>query len=143
MVNDVLDGISNALYKVFEGVEIRTEGLEQGFVAPSFFVDIVSTMDTPLLGNRAFRTMEFDVSYFPESETELNNECEKVASQLYGALRFIDLLDGTKLRGLELNHKVVDDVLHFFVKYKPIVYYIAEIPEKQGEIDVSVEVKHD
>lgn len=141
MVNDVIDGISNALYENFEGVEIRSEGIEQGYVEPSFFIECVSTTEIPLLGDRAYRSMLFDVHYFPSSEHEENKELQTVASMLYKVLRRITLLDGDMLNGLRLNHKITDGVLHFFVEYKPTIFYVGDKPSMQEDLRYKVGVE--
>lgn len=143
MIKEIIDGISNALYANFQQVDIVSEGIEQGFTEPTFFIGVVETSEIPLLGNRAYRSMLFDIQYFPLSKNEPNNEIELTASKLYKILRRITLLDGDMLNGLRLNHKTEDGVLHFFVEYKPIVYYVGEAPDLQEEISYSVEVKNE
>lgn len=140
MIKSILDGISNALYSNFENVQIVSEGIEQGIEEPCFFIDIFSEKELPLTGNRAYRVLDVDVHYFPKTET--NEEIAEVASQLYFALRRIKLLDGSTINSLNsMYHRTTDGVLHFFVSYKPIVYYPKEESEKQGELDQKVGIK--
>lgn len=143
MVSDIVDGISNALYENFEGVDILSEGIEQGFTEPCFFIMVVDASEKPLIGNRAIRDVLIDIHYFPEDENEPNAEIERVASNLYGVLRRIELPDGTLLNGLKLRHENKDLVLHFFVEYKPIVHYESEIYDDMETLTNEIEVRND
>lgn len=121
MVNEIIKGLSRALYDNFEGVTIYVDNVEQGFKTPSFFIRMVSASETPLIGNRAKRNCSFGIYYFPKKDS--NEEIQRVASQLYAILRQIKLLNGDSLNGLKLEHEIVDGTLMFFVQFKPIVYY--------------------
>lgn len=121
MVNDIVNGISNALYRNFEGVEIYSDRLEQGFKEPCFFILSLLSSEDRLLGDRAKRTLQFDIHYFPKGG---NDEIHEVEQNLYGILRRIKLLNGDMLNGLKLHSEVVDGVLHFFVQYVPIIRYV-------------------
>lgn len=134
MVNDIIDGISNALYANFEGVAIYSESIEQGFDEPCFFVMPLNPSETPLIGVRAYRSVPLDIHYFPKSKTAPNAEMEGVASKLYGILRRIALLDGNSLNGMKLHHEIQDNVLHFFVEYKPIIKYMRDPDEMQEDL---------
>lgn len=140
MVKDLIDAVSNALYANFEQVDIMSEGIEQGFEAPTFYIHLVDASEKRLLGDRAIRNVSLDVHYFPMSENEPKAEINVIASKLYGVLRRIDLLDGTSINGLNLHHEIEDDVLHFFVEYKPIVYYVGEKPDMQEEVTHELEI---
>lgn len=124
MVNDIINGISNALYKNFEGVEIYSDRLEQGFKEPCFFILSLISSEDRLLGDRAKRTLQFDIHYFPKGD-----EIHEMEQNLYGVLRCIKLLNGDMLNGLKLHSEVVDRVLHFFVQYVPIIRYVGDEPE--------------
>ena len=120
MVNDIIDGISNALYENFNDVEIYSDKLPQGFKKPCFFILSLISSEDRLLGDRAKRTLQFDVHYFPKGG---NSELYEVEQKLYEVLRHIQLLNGDSLNGLKLHGEIEDGVLHFFVQYLPIVHY--------------------
>lgn len=143
MVNNIIDGISNALYENFEGVTIHSESIEQGFNEPCFFVMPLNPSEAPLLGDRAYRSVPLDIHYFPKSKTAPNAEMDGVASKLYGILRRINLLDGNSLNGMKLHHEIQDDVLHFFVEYKPIIKYMREPDELQESLTHEVGITND
>lgn len=132
MVNDLITGLSRTLYDNFDGVTIYVDNVEQGFETPSFFVYLVSSFESPLLGNRAKRVCLFDIHYFPK--TEKNEELQGVASKLYVILRQIKLLNGDSINGFKLEHEIDDGVLHFFVKYNPIIYYPSVESEAMSNI---------
>lgn len=134
MVNDIVNGISNALYENFEGVEIYSDRLEQGFKEPCFFILSLIGSEDRLLCDRAKRTLQFDIHYFPKGG---NDEIHEVEQKLYGVLRCVKLLNGDSLNGLKLHSEVVDRVLHFFVQYAPIVHYVKDGVETMGNL------KHD
>ena len=133
MVNEIIKGLSIALYNNFEGVNIYVDDVEQGFEEPAFFIYNVSASENRLLGQRAKRHYMFDIFYFPKTKT--NEEIQRVASQLYAILRQIKLLNGSLINGFRLEHKTIDGVLHFFVKYNPIVRYPVETSESMNELD--------
>lgn len=143
MVSDLINGISNALYNNFEGVDIYSESIEQGFSEPCFFVVTLNSSETPLLGVRALRSVDFNVQYFPSNKHAENAEIEAVAAKLYGVLRRITLLNGDSVNGMNLHHETQDGVLHFFVKYRAVIYYPVEPVETQGSFSHSVGVNND
>lgn len=140
MVSDIVDGISNAIYANFQGVTVYSEKIEQGLVEPCFFIMPLNPSETPLIGDRAYRTVPIDVHYFPISKSEPNKEMEQTASKLYGVLRRLQLLDGNSLNGMNLHHEIEGGVLHFFVEYKPIIIYVSEPDAMQENLTHNTEV---
>ncbi len=120
MINKIIDGIIAAIVSEFgEGCEIYTESVEQGFEEPSFSILCLNPTINQKLGKRYFRTNQFCIYYFPESD-EKRSECHAVAERLIGALELITV-DGDLCRGTEIHYEVVDDVLSFFVNYDMFV----------------------
>lgn len=139
MVNDILDGITNALYNNFVDTRIHTDSLEQGFTEPCFFVLELAEEEIPLLNLRAKRNITFNVQYFPSQKS--NRELREMASKLFPVLKRIELLDGTLLNGFNLRNEIVDGVLHFFVEYKPIIRYKSEQHENMENMSQNINVK--
>lgn len=139
MVNEIIKGISRTLYQNFQGSTIYVDNVPQGMKKPSFFIMNIEDVETPLLGNRAMREMAFVIHYFPK--TEKNEELHEVASQLFGLLRRIKLINGDSLNGLKLHREIEDSVLFFYVQFKPIVYYPNEEKVGMGAMDYSVGMK--
>jgi len=121
MVNNLIDGISIKLNQVFgDGMKIYSESVEQGLKEPCFFIAVLNPSQNQMIGLRYFRQHPFDIHYFPAIPGN-NEEIQAVASQLLDALEYITLLDGSMVRGTEMNHEKVDGVLHFFVQYNMFV----------------------
>lgn len=123
MVNELLYGITTALHSHFEYYPIYADTVEQGLHEPCFFVLPLSASESPLLGRRAFRDVSFDIHYISRDKRE---QLELVASDLYPLMRQITLLDGSLVNGLDLHHEIHDGVLHFFVRFKPVIRYQGE-----------------
>lgn len=139
MTNDVVNGISVALYENFKDVKIYTDEVPQGTKKPCFFILPLDGFETPLIGDRVQRTMPFVVHYFPK--TEKNQELCEVADELYGVLRRIKLLNGDSLNGLKLHHEIDSSILFFYVQFKPILRYVTERATNMGTLDQTVGFK--
>ena len=141
MINDILSGLTNGIYQEFgSGYKIYTEDVEQGLSEPCFFIAVLEAQQVRIIGNRYMLTAVLDVHYFP-SEKAKNKEMQDVASRLYKVLERITFLDGDMLNGFELKWEVVDDVLHFFVTYKPTVKYFEAAEEQMAEVTVVAKTK--
>lgn len=143
MVNEIIDGLSVALSDAFDGITIYSESVAQGLQEPCFFILNLTAEEVRLIGNRAKRNMGFDIHYFPKSKVAPKSECQSIAERLYPVMREITLLDGSKVLGLNLNHEIVDGVLHFNVEFKPTIVYVGERPEDMQTLDVNQSVKGD
>lgn len=130
MVNEIVNGISNAIYSEFPNVSIYTESVEQGLSKPCFFIFPLNPSESPLIDNRAIRKIPFVIQYLTKNESEIHS----VAENLFSTLRRIELLDGNQINGLNLKYEMKDGVLHFFVEYMPIVYYIKPKAEEFGDM---------
>lgn len=109
-VNDVVDGVAAALFAAFPEIKRYEERIEQGGKGPAFFIGLVSGGQTKQLGRRYRRTQTFDVHYFhPDDE---NRPQREIAERLYSALEIIELPDG-RARTANMNHQIVDGVMHF------------------------------
>lgn len=109
-VNDVVDGVASALYAAFPHIKRYEERIEQGGKEPAFFIGLVNGGQTKQFGRRYRRAQTFDVQYFhPGDENRAQRE---VAERLYSALEMIGLPDG-RARTANMNHQIVDGVLHF------------------------------
>lgn len=118
MINDIIDGLSVALYDAFPSCKIYSEQVKQGLQEPCFFIDTVTSLEKPLLKDRVKREIELDIHYFTKGD---NAERQRVAADLYQLFKFVTLLNGDTLRGWKLSHEIVDGVLHFYVTFKPIL----------------------
>lgn len=139
MINDIVNGISNAIYEQYgQDKKIYTESIEQGFTEPCFFIAVLETTQARYIGNRYKLTVPVNVHYFPATNAK-KREMQDVAQTLYYALQRITLVNGDMLNGFKLHWEIVEDVLHFFVNYMPIVSY--QMAAKTVMEDLTVNTK--
>lgn len=116
MINKIINGICLALSSNFgEEREIYTEAVEQGLEDGSFFVLCLNPTNSRFLGERYYRTNQFCIHYFPQTDNP-NSECLEVLEELYDTLELIDV-DGDLVRGTNMSSEMTDGVLQFFVNY--------------------------
>ena len=91
MINEVLKGITDALYAAFgDDYEIHTEASMQDMEEPAFFVRCINP-DVPRgLTGRRKATLLFIVQYFPESD-EPKKEINTVYERLSECLDLIEV----------------------------------------------------
>lgn len=133
MVNNIVLGIAQKIRTVFSetNYSLYTENIEQGFKEPCFFVSLISHTQKQRLGNRYRETYSFDISYYPSADGSTNEECLEVAEGLYEILEYITA-DSDLLRGININSKITEGILHFYVDYN--IFVIREkIPETNME----------
>jgi hypothetical protein len=134
MVNDIIDGIVIKIDSLFGGDAIvHTEGVEQDFQEPCFFVKLLSASHKQVLNNRYYLEHFFDVHYFPGT-SDKNTEMYETASRLSG-LEYITS-GGKLIRGTKMRYETVDGVLHYFVQYNYYAYMTKEEVEKMQSISV-------
>jgi hypothetical protein len=117
MVNDLVVGISRKLYALFgDEYRIYAEHIPQDLQPPAFYVRLLQSGVTPIVGRRYFRNHSFDVHFFPvENETELQ-QCYAAEAILLEGLEYVTIDDLT-YRGTSRRTEIVDNVLHMFVQY--------------------------
>lgn len=145
MISKLLDDISANLYAHFKTENIYLEQVEQKKeITPCFFLMPISELDIALIGNRAKRNITIDVMYKTET-MEQRTELLTVANQLYSVLRFLYEIDENNEKTTKrvafansMRHEIVDDVLHFIVNYKVIVYYTEDPSAIMENLDIEV-----
>ena len=141
MLNEIVNGIGLKLSKSFNGIDIHKEELEQGFEEPSFFIDLLNTSEKQIIGNRYLRSYLFDIVYFPKKKS--SEEIFEVLDKLYSVLEYIELDDGTLIRGIERSSREEDRILHFFITYEMFIYKLDEEKPKMKKLDVNNGLKED
>lgn len=115
-VNDVLNGVTQALAEHFPDIPRYGEEIEQGVEPPFFFVKLFPATQTRELGRRYYRIHAFDIHYFPDPAQEINEAANDMAEKLYGMLEYLPV--GSELcRGSQMRHEIAEGVMHFFVNY--------------------------
>lgn len=134
MVNDIINGIVIKIDSLFgDDAVIYTEGVEQDFQEPCFYVKLLRASQKQVLNNRYYLEHSFDVHYF-HGTADKNAEMHDVASKLIG-LEYI--ISGVSLkRGTKMSYEIVDGVLHYYVQYNHYAYLTKEEVEKMQSISV-------
>lgn len=139
MQNELIIAVTKALYKEFgDNYTYYVNEVKQGLKVPCFFVYLVSGDQKQLVGNRYYRTHLLDICYIPSDFKHA--ELLDVADTLKFALEYVQIDDGL-LRGVDMNHEIVDGVLHFFVNYNAHVKKVADEGVKMEEINVEAEIR--
>lgn len=141
MLNEIVNGIGLKLSKSFNGIDIHKEELEQGFEEPCFFIDLLNPSEKQIIGNRYLRSYLFDVVYFPKKKS--SEEIFEVLDKLYSVLEYIELDDGTLIRGIGRSSREEDRILHFFITYEMFIYKLDEEKPKMKKLDVNNGLKED
>ena len=118
MINSIIEAISISLNEEFgDGYETHMEEIKQGLKEPCFFITCLNPTTELFLGKRYFRTNQFCIQYFPETN-EKQRECNGVAERMLQCLEYITIYGEDKpIRGTKMKYEVVDGVLNFFVNY--------------------------
>ena len=118
MINSIIEAISISLNEEFgDGYETHMEEIKQGLKEPCFFITCLNPTTELFLGKRYFRTNQFCIQYFPETN-EKQRECNGVAERMLQCLEYITIYGEDKpIMGTKIKYEVVDGVLNFFVNY--------------------------
>ena len=118
MINSIVEAISCSLNKEFgDDYEIHNEEIKQGLKEPCFFITCLNPTTELFLGKRYFRTNQFCIQYFPETN-EKQRECNGVAERMWQCLEYITIYGEDKpIMGTKMKYEVVNGVLNFFVNY--------------------------
>ncbi|SDJ76468.1 phage tail terminator family protein [Paenibacillus naphthalenovorans] len=111
-VNDVRDGVISKLKQLFPDVKVTGEEIKQGLGQSRFFVKLLTTKQSRVINRRYRRSHPFDIHYFGQT----NEELHATADALYDGIEYINVPGGA-VRGNNMQHEIVDGVLHFFVDY--------------------------
>lgn len=118
MINSIIEAISISLNEEFgDGYETHMEEIKQGLKEPCFFITCLNPTTELFLGKRYFRTNQFCIQYFPETN-EKQRECNGVAERMLQCLEYITIYGEDKpIMGTKMKYEAVDGVLNFFVNY--------------------------
>ena len=141
MLNEIVNAIGLKLSENFEGIDVHREELEQGFKEPCFFIDLLNPNEKQIVGNRYLRSYLFDIVYFPENKKA--QDTFETLDKLYSVLEYIELDDGTLIRGIEKSSREEDRILHFFITYEMFIYKLDEEKPKMKKLDVNNGLKED
>lgn len=113
-VNDVLDGVMDALGGQYPGVALVAGDAGEEHPRPLFAVKLVSVTHNREMGRRYRFSHQFNIQYAAAVPTYRG--LHDVADQLYSALQHITAAGGL-IRGSGMRHEITDGNLHFFINF--------------------------
>lgn len=131
-VNDIKQGIAEALKGEYPDFDIYTKRVEQGFSDRSFFIERIGSQKTQLICGEDAEAYEYThnfalTCFCDENKTRL----DEIADSLYYVLSVI-MADGERLAGSGMSHSYSDRAVVFIVDYKTKVTVHGEnIPEME------------
>lgn len=154
MIDLIVKSIKKQLADAYskDNIHIYDEDIPQDFKEPCFYISVLNTSKTNLLKERFILNIPVVVQYFPNNKSkdkkaEINNKIMELLELLKAVKLFeIDETDQTKLKevgmlnGFNINSEVVDNVLSFFVEYKPT---LRRKPEEIGIMEELEQVLFD
>ena len=117
MYNNIMDAVTRKLDALFPEITVYTSGVEQGLIEPCFFVGFLEPSESPLLGNRYFRSTGMSIQYLPGEIEKPARELNHVLEILMESMEYLSLADGSLMRGTRRSGEPKDGVLNFFVNY--------------------------
>lgn len=131
MSNEFITGIAQKLSDSF-GFTVYTDKIKQGFTQPCFFIQIIESNSRRIISDRFSVGCVLDIHYFSKS----NNikDLLAVADKLLEVLDIISLED-TDIRGTQMSHNIVDNILHFMVSYKTFILRGKRLDEKMHKLE--------
>lgn len=139
MINEIIDGISEAIYEDFgDGYNIYTEEVEQGLEKPCFSIVCVKPTSNLYRGRRHQIVNLFCIYYF-SSTSDTTAESMAVVDRLYDCLEYIKV-DGDLTRGTNMRAEVAElNTWAFFVEYDMFVIKTEEI-DNMEELELEEEI---
>lgn len=137
MLNKTYTAISQALVLAFDDAyEVLIDLPDETRNTPYFYITIMNPSQIPMLTNQYQRIQPFEIQYFPKGKS-YTRECMEVAEKLFEVLEYI-MIDGNLVRGSDLNCKLEEGVLYFYVQFNLVVLkqtedsFMQEIKAKLG-----------
>ena len=99
---DIKQGIIDAIAAAFPSATIYAEKVPQNFEDGSFRVKSIKATNRAEADTRKYRSILFDILYFPVSTDEPETECENVIDKLFHTVEWITAA-GHTMRGTDLS----------------------------------------
>ena len=119
MQNEIVSALAGRLDELFDGeYPIYTDPAEQGLKNPCFFIGVLKTDVQPMLGRRRFRSWDLRVQFLPKENGDQNSRLmDQVSERLMEEMEYIELTDGTLMRGTDRSCASDDQVLTFLIRF--------------------------
>ena len=139
-INNLKTAINQALNSEFPNTTICDEDIKQGFEKPCFFIKVLSSTQKKEINRRYRKAIYFDINYFPDEEN-INNNFSNMADKLYEVFEYVKV-NNNLYRASEMEHKVIDGVLHFFFKFNYYVFKEVDREPKMKKLIKGAHLKH-
>lgn len=135
MIEKLYKNIAAGL-KAVKPCTVYVEDVPQGFKQPSFLIAFYEQNPTRGINGRLKNTVNVDVSYFPESKQETDEECWEIGQ---GLARELEV---SEFKMKNRNIKITDHVLHYMFDVDYREFCASTTPTMQ-EMTQQTEVKED
>ena len=141
LIEDLITGISKKL-GVFK-CTVYIDEVKTNIKTPSFLIQLINHTHIRNPSNRFKKEFPIEIIYFPEvrKNKSVNFEIYDIISELNYLMEIIELEDGTLIRGMDMDHMVESNILHFYVTYSAMVrlvedeYLMDKLIQKNGVED--------
>lgn len=130
--------LSNVLKQNFKDVSIYNERAEN-VKSPAFIINMIQNSFDKKVGNLYQNEVHYQIVYIEKEDRNYTTDyetCQKIAFKLYNILELIEV-KGKKIKGYDMNYRVQDNTLMFFVSFK-VRYYRDNKQELMKEIDFNM-----
>lgn len=137
MILELIEGLTQVLQDEWD-IPIHTSNTEEtGLQAPHFFISVLSSEETPLMGERCRMQIPVDIHYHPSDPCSLS-ECYSIAERLFEVTRTVLLPNGGSVRGQNKNFELTKGVIIFHVSFDFILATEREREEAMESVDGQV-----
>lgn len=141
LIKELVIGISKKL-EVFKH-PVYTDEIKTNLKTPSFLIQVINHTHIRQPSNRFMKEFPIEIIYFPDirGNRKVNFEIYDIISELNYLMEIIEIEDGTLIRGMDMDHMVESNVLHFYVTYSAMVrliddeYLMDKLIQKNGVED--------
>ena len=130
--------LSNILKQNFKDVSIYNERAEN-MKSPAFVINMIQNSFDKKVGNLYQNEVYYQIVYIEKEDRNYTTDYEtyqNIAFKLYDILEIIEV-KGKKLKGYDMNYRVQDNTLMFFVSFK-VRYYRDNKQELMKELDFNM-----
>lgn len=106
--------LSSAIGEAYPDIAIYKEQASQ-IERPAFYIGEIKVSQDKSIGNRYYRQHSLVVRYFPVEDNLTDYEAlGDIADKLYACLEYLEY-EGWRGRGIQMSHRIEDNVLQFYV----------------------------
>lgn len=139
--NTIIDAVIAKINGAFPDVDVYDEKINEGCEYPYFMVMVEDFSEEKLMRENYLQTFIISVLYqYKEIPETSYSEFNPVSYKLTEALRMIELPNGDKLRGYNINSYPDNEKLEFYVNYD--IKVATELKEKPKQMRNSVNILH-